>query len=119
MTKSQAGDGTYRLVLRGELSDRFRFLFEGMEMERLVGTTVLTGTVVDQAHLLGLIEQAQELGIDLVSVEPVDQGTGRTALGLGTADEGAPPPARHSEQPGATNKPQTSKQLKEAPRERR
>ena len=65
---------SYRLVLRGELGDSFGFLFEGMRLQRLAGTTVLTGQVTDQAHLLGLIEQIQELGVELVSVNP-DQGT--------------------------------------------
>ena len=60
----------YRLVLRGELGDPFGFLFEGMQLQRLAGTTVLTGQVADQAHLLGLIQQIQELGVELLSVNP-------------------------------------------------
>ncbi len=64
----------YRLVLRGELGDSFEVLFDGMQLQRLSGTTLLTGDVTDQAHLLGLIEQAQELGVELVSVNP-DNGT--------------------------------------------
>ena len=36
----------------------------------MAGTTVLTGNVVDQSHLYGLLERIEELGIDLVSVEP-------------------------------------------------
>ncbi len=63
----------YRLVLRGELGDSFGFLFDGMQLQRLAGMTVLTGDVTDQTHLLGLIERVQELGIELVSVNP-DQG---------------------------------------------
>ena len=64
----------YRLVLRGELGDSFGVLFDGMELRRLAGTTVLTGNVTDQAHLLGLIDRVQELGVELVSVNP-DNGT--------------------------------------------
>ena len=60
----------YRLVVRGELDDRFASVFEGMRFERVAGTTVLTGNVVDQSHLYGLLERFQELGIELVSVEP-------------------------------------------------
>ncbi len=66
----------YRLVLRGELGDSFGVLFDGMQLQRHSGTTTLTGDVTDQAHLLGLIERAQELGIELVSVNP-DNGTDR------------------------------------------
>jgi pimeloyl-ACP methyl ester carboxylesterase len=58
----------YELVLRGEIGDRFGLLFEGMELSRTPGHTVLTGPVVDQAHLHGLIERIQELGLELVSV---------------------------------------------------
>ena len=65
---------SYRLVLRGELGDSFGVLFDGMQLQRLAGTTVLTGDVTDQAHLLGLIERVQELGVELVSVNP-DYGT--------------------------------------------
>jgi len=65
---------SYRLVLRGELGDSFGVLFEGMQLQRLAGTTVLTGDVIDQAHLLGLIERVQDLGVELVSVNP-DRGT--------------------------------------------
>ncbi len=61
---------SYRLVLRGELGDSFGVLFDGMQLERLAGTTVLTGDVTDQAHLVGLIERVQELGVELVSVNP-------------------------------------------------
>ena len=65
---------SYRLVLRGELGDSFGVLFEGMQLQRLAGMTVLTGDVTDQAHLVGLIERVQELGVELVSVNP-DHGT--------------------------------------------
>ena len=61
----------YELVLRGEIGDRFGLLFEGMSLTRTPGHTVLTGAVTDQAHLHGLIERIQELGIELVSVNPL------------------------------------------------
>jgi hypothetical protein len=62
---------SYEFVLRGEIGDRFGLLFEGMHLERTPGHTVLTGVVLDQAHLHGLIERIQELGIELVSVNPL------------------------------------------------
>ena len=72
----------YRLVLRGELGDSFGFLFEGMQLQRLAGMTMLTGQVTDKARLLGLIERIQELGVELVSVNP-DHGKNGGAAGLG------------------------------------
>jgi hypothetical protein len=61
----------YEFVLRGEIGDRFGLLFEGMQLARTPGHTVLEGVVLDQAHLHGLIERIQELGIELVSVNPL------------------------------------------------
>jgi len=74
MDNNWAQPRSYSLVLRGELGDSFGVLFDGMQLQRLAGTTVLTGDVTDQAHLLGLIERVQELGVELVSVNP-DHGT--------------------------------------------
>ena len=82
MDSDRARGRRYRLVLRGELGEPFGFLFEGMQMERVAGTTVLTGQVIDQAHLHGLIQRTQELGLELVSVNP-DQGTDGGAAGPG------------------------------------
>ena len=61
----------YRIVVRGELDDRFAYLFNGMEMQRIGGTTVLTGDVVDQAQLHGYIERLEELALELVTVEQI------------------------------------------------
>ena len=68
----------YRLVLRGELGEPFGFLFEGMQMDRVAGTTVLTGRVTDQAHLHGLIQRTQDLGLELISIEPAGEGPAET-----------------------------------------
>ena len=62
-----------RLVLRGELGEPFGFLFEGMKIDRAAATTVLTGRVIDQAYLHGLIQRTQELGLELISLQPADE----------------------------------------------
>lgn len=64
---------SYRLVVRGELDGRFEYLFEGMRMECVTGTTVLTGPVRDRAQLHGFIERIEELGLELVSVQQIDE----------------------------------------------
>jgi hypothetical protein len=64
---------TYRLVVRGELDDRYAYLFEGLEMEQVAGTTVLTGCVRDQAQLHGFIERIEELSLDLLEVQQVGE----------------------------------------------
>jgi len=68
----QTSGRRYRIVLRGELGDQFRERFGGMALERQDGLTVLTGTVIDQAQLIGFVERGQELGVELVSVEPLE-----------------------------------------------
>jgi hypothetical protein len=65
-------EAEYRLVVRGELDERFAYLFEGMQLTRTGGTTVLTGAVRDQAQLYGVIERVEELGLELLSVQQVD-----------------------------------------------
>ena len=62
---------TYRIVIRGELDQRFAYLFNGLQLDRTNGTTVLSGVVVDQAQLHGFIERIEELGLELLSVEQI------------------------------------------------
>ena len=66
---------TYRIVVRGELDSRFAYLFNGMQMERVDGTTVLTGRVIDQAQLHGYIERLEELGLELLTVEQTGESS--------------------------------------------
>ena len=60
---------SYQLVIRGELGERFAYLFEGMRMERTAGRTILTGAVRDQAQLHGFFDRVEELGLELISVQ--------------------------------------------------
>jgi hypothetical protein len=59
----------YRIVVRGELSERYAVAFEGMEMETSGGRTVLTGEIKDEPHLHGILDRIGSLGLRLVSVE--------------------------------------------------
>ena len=69
------GAGTvYLIVLRGELSERYAAAFEEMEMETKGGLTVLTGGVVDQVQLHGIIDRIGGLGLELVSVQSLPEG---------------------------------------------
>ena len=78
MDSDRARGRRYRLVLRGELGEPFGFLFEGMQMDQVAGTTVLTGSVIDQAHLHGLLQQIQDLGIELISIQPAGEASDET-----------------------------------------
>jgi hypothetical protein len=74
MDSDRAKSRRYRLVLRGELGEPPGFLFKGMQMDGVAGTTVLTGTVIDQTHLHGLLERVWEPGLEVVSIGPADEG---------------------------------------------
>jgi hypothetical protein len=59
----------YRIIVRSELSDKYAVAFEWMEMETKGGVTVLTGKIVDQPHLHGILDRIYGLGLELLSVE--------------------------------------------------
>ena len=59
----------YRIVARSELSDTYAVAFEGMEMETKDGDTVLTGKIIDQPHLFGILDRINGLGLELLSVQ--------------------------------------------------
>ena len=59
-------------MMEGELDGRFAALFNGLELTTENGTTILSGQVTDQAHLLSVIDRIHELGLVLVSVESQD-----------------------------------------------
>ena len=62
----------YRIVVRSELSDTYAVAFEGMEMETRNGVTVLTGEVIDQPRLYGILNRINGLGLELLSVQVLE-----------------------------------------------
>ena len=68
-TMSRRTGTVYRIVVRRELNGRYAVAFEGMEMEARAGDTVLTGTIIDQPQLYGILERINGLGLELLSVE--------------------------------------------------
>ena len=79
MKRRGRADGTgatvYRIVVRGELSARYVPAFEGMTMATGDGQTAITGPVIDQAHLYGLLNRIGDLGLELVSINPALEPT--------------------------------------------
>ena len=70
------GTGTvYRIVVRSELSNRYAVAFEGMEMETKNGDTILTGEIIDQPHLYGILDRINGLGLKLLSVQALPEDT--------------------------------------------
>ena len=65
--------GRYEIRLKGHLDARWAGRFEGLSLSHASdGTTILSGPVVDQAALHGLLRTVRDLGLPLVSVMEVD-----------------------------------------------
>jgi hypothetical protein len=76
----------YKIRLKGHLEARWAEWFEGLTITlEEDGDTLLTGPVIDQAALHGLLKKVRDLGMPLVSVCPVEPGPS-TTLGTGQAD---------------------------------
>ena len=65
----------YEIRLKGHLEARWREWFEGLVITlEENGDTLLTGPVIDQAALHGLMKKVRDLGMPLVSVRPLEPG---------------------------------------------
>jgi hypothetical protein len=67
--------GFYEIRIRGHLADGWGAWFGGLTIAREDnGDTLLTGPVVDQAALHGLLRKVRDLGVPLLSVSRVEPG---------------------------------------------
>jgi hypothetical protein len=65
----------YQIRIKGHLGSQWTDWFEGLTITlEDNGDTLLTGPVVDQAALHGLLKKVRDLGMPLVSVSPVEPG---------------------------------------------
>jgi hypothetical protein len=72
MKDCQPGD-VYRIKIKGHLDSSWSEWFDGLTLTNGANeTTVLTGTVVDQPALHGLIARIRDLGLPLLLVERVE-----------------------------------------------
>lgn len=62
----------YEICIKGHLDHRWSHWFEGLTIVlKNNGETLLSGLVVDQAALYGLLTKVRDLGLPLVSVMPI------------------------------------------------
>ena len=72
-TEAQHEPGHYEIRLKGHLDNHWADWFDGLTITREDnGETLLTGLVVDQAALHGLLRKVRDLGLPLVAVIQVE-----------------------------------------------
>jgi hypothetical protein len=65
----------YQIMIKGQLSPRWTDWFEGLTITlEENGETLLTGAIVDQAALHGVLKKVRDLGLPLLSVNSVEPG---------------------------------------------
>ena len=61
----------YRIVVKGHLCGALAEMFDGFQIRCSASQTELSGAVSDQAQLFGYLLRLRDLGIQLISVNPV------------------------------------------------
>jgi hypothetical protein len=63
----------YQIRLKGQLSSEWAEWFGGLTITpEDTGTTLLTGAAIDQAALHGLLKKIRDLGLQLISINPIE-----------------------------------------------
>jgi hypothetical protein len=83
--QAQGGSGRYEIRIKGHLDARWGEWFDGLTLTHEgEGTTLISGTMVDQAALYGVLRKVRDLGLPLVSVRAV--GLTQTERSAGNVD---------------------------------
>ena len=62
---------TYEFRVEGQLTEHAREAFCDMDIEESADGAALVGTVIDEAHLLGIMAQCRTLGLIVVSAHKI------------------------------------------------
>jgi len=62
--------GKIRIVVKGDLDQKWSNCFEGMKISYEAGSTILSGNLKDDSHLHGILEVIRDLNLTLISVNP-------------------------------------------------
>jgi hypothetical protein len=72
--RPQPGPAIYQIKVKGHLADHWSDWFDGMQItiDPEEGETILSGAVVDQAALHGLLIKVRDLGLTLLSLNRIE-----------------------------------------------
>jgi hypothetical protein len=70
--------GTYRICVQGQLDSAWADYFEGMKIENVCEAggckvTFLSGTLIDQAAVQGVLQKLYNLGFPLIRAERIEE----------------------------------------------
>ena len=66
--------GNFKIHVRGQLDESWSDWLDGMEVKLLDnGEMILSGAIVDQAALMGILSKVNRLNLTLLSVREVNQ----------------------------------------------
>ena len=101
----------YRIVIEGELGPRYASAFDGMTLRAHNGETDITGPIIDQSHLQGLIARIASLGLTLHSLAPLEAEDAQPdaqphpqPAGVNDHNPGTQPAGVNDHNPGTTPK---------------
>ena len=63
----------YEIVVRGRLSRRYEYAFDGATLVPRDGQTMLRADLADQSQLYGLLNRLRDFGIELISVNAISE----------------------------------------------
>ena len=71
----RSGGGNYEIHVKGHLNNQWSDWLEGLQVKLLDnGEMILSGTIVDQAALMGILNKLYRLNLPLISLNEIANG---------------------------------------------
>jgi hypothetical protein len=72
----EQSSSTYVIRIKNNIAPGWEVWFEGMKITHTdQGETILTGELVDQSAVFGLLEKIHSLNLNLLSIQKIDPAT--------------------------------------------
>ena len=62
--------GNIEIRVHGHLDEKWEDWFDGMEITHESGNTILSGNIIDEAFMHGILNLIRDLNLKLISVNP-------------------------------------------------